>query len=230
MFKRVIIFDYQKKEIEPLVKRAGFEIVESLKDNPDFAITYGGDGTIMRAEFEYSQIPKLALRGSRIGKKCVPLPPQEALTKVKNGNYKIDEIMKLQVSFGDEALNALDSVLVHNADPRHAIRYHAFLNGKNIGDEIIGDGVVIATPFGSTGYYRSITDSYFEVGIGLAFNNSTEQADHIVLREDAEIEIKIIRGPAEVYADNQKDFINLQDGNSVVIRRSSQTAKLIHFS
>jgi len=83
-----------------------------------------------------------------------------------------------------------------------------------LGKEFIGDGLVVATPFGSTGYYRSITDSYFELGIGIAFNNSTEQADSLVVKEQRQIKVLITRGPALLYADNQTKIINLKEQES----------------
>ena len=87
--------------------------------------------------------------------------------------------------------------------------------------------IIVATPFGSTGYYRSITDSFFEIGIGLAFNNSTEQVDHVVLSDESEIKLKIVRGPAIVYTDNQEKTSTLAEGDEVVIRKARDEMQLI---
>jgi len=100
-------------------------------------------------------------------------------------------------------------------------------SGGGGGDIFIGDGIVVATPFGSTAYYRSITDSFFEVGIGLAFNNSIEQSDHMVLRESTNISMKIIRGPALVYADNQETALEVGTHGTIEIRTSADTARLV---
>jgi NAD+ kinase len=124
-------------------------------------------------------------------------------------------------------LIGLNDVIVHNKDARRGIRYKVTINNNQESKEIIGDGVVIATPFGSTAYYRSITDSFFEVGLGLAFNNSTEQADHMVLKDDSKISISITRGPALVYSDNKDDFIELENGDSVEIKKAENTARII---
>jgi NAD+ kinase len=96
-----------------------------------------------------------------------------------------------------------------------------------VGGEIIGDGVVISTPYGSTGYYRAITDSFFEIGIGVAFNNSTEQSDHMVLREESKIIVKIIRGKAVAYGDNNPEEIVLDDGDEILIKKYKNPAKII---
>lgn len=223
---RVILFAEEKNRatLEALAKDAGVDVVA---ENPEALISYGGDGTLMRAEYAFPGVPKLILKGSAICKLCASFSNEEILKKFSAGAYRIDEMEKLEVRAGEKVLRGVNDVIVHNDNPRHAIRYHLWVNDKRIGNEIIGDGVVVATPLGSTGYYRSITDSFFELGIGVAFNNSTEQADHMVLRDDAVIRVKIARGPAFVYADNQADAIPLADGDEVTIQKSSEVARII---
>ena len=213
----VILFGKNISEIKPSVQAAGFKVVEK---NAQFIISYGGDGTLMRAEYEYPGIPKIILKDSLICKRCSSLPNEEVLKKVINGKYHIEELMKLEVEVDGRKLYAMNDITMHNKDSRHAIRYSLLVNDRLIGSSIIGDGVVVATPFGSTAYYRSITDSFFELGIGLAFNNSTEQSDHIVLKEDSIIKIQIIRGPAVIYADNQEQELIMDKGAEVTIKKS----------
>lgn len=221
---KALVFGKNKTTIEPLAKEAGFEVVEN---NPEFVVSFGGDGTLMKAEHAWPGVPKIVLKDSLICKKCSALPNKEVLKRVRNGKYSIEELIKLEVMADGKTRTALNDIIVHNKDPRHAIRYSLSVNGRTLGEAIIGDGVVIATPFGSTAYYRSITDSSFELGIGLAFNNSTEQSDHIVLKEDSEIKIKIIRGPAIVYADNQEEEITLEKDSEVTIRKSKEKAQIV---
>lgn len=223
--KRVLIFGYEADSIIPLVHSSGFEV---NTNDPDFIISYGGDGTLIASESHYPGIPKIILRNSAICKKCSNLSNEEVLLKVRDGRYLIDESIKLEAFVGDKKLTAINEIIVHNNNPRKAIRYTVHVDNKQIGDEIIGDGIVVATPsFGSTGYYRSITDSFFEVGIGLAFNNSIEQSDHMVLRNNRIIKLNLVRGPADVYADNQESSIELPEGESVTIKKSEDTAKIV---
>lgn len=226
---KVLLFGENKSKIEPLVIKAGFEITPAgqAEENPEFVISYGGDGTLMTAECAYPGIPKIVLKDSLICKKCSTLPNEQVLENIKNGRYSVEKLMKLEIISGAKTLYAMNDVTLHNADSRHAIRYSLSVNGKVVGDAIIGDGVVVATPFGSTAYYRSITDSFFELGIGLAFNNSTEQSDHMVLRENSEIRIKIIRGPAVIYADNNEDAVHIDKDSEVLIRKSDNQALIV---
>ena len=221
---KVIIVGDKAKIILPLVKKYGFSIVEK---KPDFIVSYGGDGTLMISEYMYPGVPKIILKGSLICKKASPFPNEEVLKRVKAGKYEIEKAWKLEANANGKKLLGLNDIVVHNSNTRHAMRYTVSVDGAAIGGGIIGDGVVVATPFGSTGYYRSITDSSFEVGMGLAFNNSTEQADHIVLNEERRLLITVTRGPSTVYADNQEDSIVLQTGDMVAINKSKQYAKIV---
>jgi NAD kinase len=152
------------------------------------------------------------------------------LARTIASDYQLKNVPKLEARVGTKQLLALNDIIIHNANSRHAIRYHLSLDGQALSpNEIIGDGVVIATPLGSTGYYRSITDSYFELGLGIAFNNSTEQSDHLVVTPDRRISVTISRGPAEVYADNQTEEIKLTTGETVIISQAEVSAKILSF-
>ncbi len=221
---KVTVFGANKADIEPLVVSMGFDIVDS---NPDFVITYGGDGTLVRSEEAFPGIPKIALRDSAVCKKCSRVSNEEVLTAIKNNAYKTEQLMKMSATAQGKTIIGMNDIIVHNADPRRGIRYTLAVNDTVINQQIIGDGVVIATPFGSTGYYRSITDSYFEIGIGIAFNNSTEQADHIVIKEDSTVQFILTRGPAIVYADNKDENIELVEGDVVEIRKAGTTATIV---
>jgi NAD kinase len=221
---RVAVFGHHKADAEKLAVAAGFTLAE---DKLDFIISYGGDGTLMKSEFVYPGIPKIVLKDSMICKVCSVFPNDAVLEKVMQGSYDIRKLIKLEASANSAAITAMNDITIHNGDPRHGMRYKLWTNEKQIGDIIIGDGIVAATPFGSTAYYKSITDSFFETGIGLAFNNSTEQVDHVVLDDSKIIKLEITRGPALVYADNQDDMIELKEGDEVTIKKSASVAQWV---
>jgi len=221
---RVAIVGNNKAEAEKLAEKAGFTLAD---DKLDFVISYGGDGTMMRAEFQYPGVPKIVLKDSLICKVCSVLSNEAVLEKVAQGKYEIKSLIKLEAVKDGQTITGLNDVIVHNANPRHGIRYQLWIDDRQLGNTIIGDGIVVATPLGSTAYYRSITDSNFETGIGLAFNNSTEQMDHVVLDDNKTIKLKLTRGPAVVYADNQDLSLELKEGDEVVIKKSPSVAQWV---
>lgn len=220
----VAIIGKNAESIRSLVQEAGFVVSEQ---DPKFVISYGGDGTLMMAEHLCPGVPKVILKDSLICKMCSAFPNEEVLRRVALGQYTVQELIKLQVEADGKKLYALNDITVHNDNPRHALRYSVEVNDRMVGGVVIGDGVVVATPLGSTGYYRSITDSFFELGIGLAFNNSTEQSDHMVLHDTSIIRMKIIRGPASIYADNQEQEIVVGEGAQLVITKSDQRSSIV---
>jgi len=128
---------------------------------------------------------------------------------------------------GTSRLHALNDVNFHNEMITSAVRYRVEINGQPHSSEIIGDGLIVATPFGSTAYYRSITHSIFQVGIGLAFNNSTEPVDHLVLNENARIQVQVVRGPALVAVDNDPGWIHLGEGDTVEVHKAQESATIL---
>lgn len=224
---KIAIVGRSPEDVQALFVQYG-DAFTFVHEHPEMVVSYGGDGTLMESEFQFPGIPKIFLKNSRIAKLAQKKDNESVVAHLARGEYEIQERFKLSLIAKGEELIGLNDIIVHNADPRMAIRYNAYVDDKKINtEEIIGDGVVISTPLGSTGYYRSITDSYFESGIGLAFNNSTEQADHIVLTDTRVISISITRGPAQCYADNQKKVIELLEGDSVTVRKSDKVAKIV---
>jgi NAD kinase len=113
--------------------------------------------------------------------------------------------------------------------PIYAVRFNLIVNEKNC-DNMIGDGVVVATPFGSTGYYKATGGSAFKKGIGVSFNNlHNKQMKDFVVSDDSVVKLTITRGPAWLLADNNEDFVDLDAGDTVIIKKSQSVANFIYF-
>jgi len=197
-------------------------------DKPDFVVSYGGDGTLLRSETLFPGVPKLFIKNTKIGKLAQKRENDEILEGFIAGDYHIKKVKKIEALVnGKHKILGATEVTLHNSDPRFAVRYTVKIDKEQIHHELIGDGVIVCNSLGSTGYYRSITDSYFEVGIGLAFNNSTEQSDHIVLKNDRHICITINRGPAILFADNQEETIELQKDDVIELYESHKDFNII---
>ncbi len=217
--KTYSIIGNNSEEIDKIFQEKGYLRVET---NPDFVISYGGDGTLLKSEHIYPSIPKLFLRNSLIGNLGFPETNEEVIEKFINDKLIIKKYFKIEAQIKDKKIIAVNEFSLKNTNPRYSIRFDVCINDNKVLNHIVGDGLIAATPIGSTGYYRSITRSTFELGIGLAFNNSHEHFNHMVLKEDSVIKVVILRGPAYCYVDNHDEEIVLEEGDSLVIKKSDE--------
>lgn len=232
---KVLLVGKNTNNIEKIVKNLGFEVVT---DNPDVIISFGGDGTLLSSEREYPGIPKLPIRNSQICHKCTNHEDKVVLEKLKMGGLKPKEYKKLETeilyeqvrAFGTKKIYALNDFVIRNSDPTHTIRFkvtvpsHPELDSGSI--LLIGDGIVIATSFGSTGYFKSITGQTFEKGFGVAFNNTTEKINPLFLKDEDSVNFKLIRGRATLSFDNSPDIFNIDEGSELIFKLSTQIAKI----
>ena len=176
---KVILHGNKSKNLEGLVKDLGFEIVSK---NPDIVISYGGDGTMLSTERKYPGIPTLPIRNSEFCNKCTKHDDKKVLENLLVGKLKLTEQKKLHTKVNGRDLYALNDFVIRNTDAAHAIRFK--VKHATPSELIIGDGIVIATPFGSTGYFKSITRETFTDGFSLAFNNTTKKIAPIYFDQD----------------------------------------------
>jgi NAD+ kinase len=210
------------EDILPYFESKDFKITDK---NPDLIIVHGGDGALLGAERDFPGIPKFPVRDIRTAPLCPEHSSYEKIFDLLAKNKLArSEIMKISASSGSFQVKAINDIFIHNLNPVSAIRYKVFIDGKAYGEEIVGDGVGVSTVHGSTAYYRSITHSIFRVGIGLAFSNSTELTNHLVLPEDTVIRITLTRGPAILVADNSSDTLDMKAGDSVTISKIQEKA------
>jgi NAD+ kinase len=229
--KVAIVSDHQEMAKHLLEEHGGF--FELVEKDPEMVISFGGDGTFFRADFLFPHVPKVYLKYSHIGKLAIKKDNEAILGHIVRGEYTIAHKTRLDIVYNERVLTALGDALVHNKNPRTAIRTKVFIDDVLIQDEdVIGDGLLVSTQLGSTGYYKSITRSYFESDdqIGLAFNNAIDQINHIVLRKNRVIKVFVTRGVAQVFADNQEECLEVDTGGVFEIRASRHLAQMVEIT
>jgi NAD+ kinase len=213
------------EDILPVLENKDIEIVDS---NPDLVIAHGGDGALLGAEREFSTIPKLPIRDYKTAPRCEEHASFEhILDQCLAGKLEQSELIKIGGFANGEKLLGINDIFIHNADRGGALRYRLFIDDELYEESVIGDGVGISTVHGSTAYYRSITHSIFKIGIGLAFNNSTEATNHLVLPEDTVIRVEMTRGPALLVADNSPKMLEINSGDTVLLKKVQDKAYVL---
>lgn len=220
---KIILVGKNLEDIRPLLAARGF--IEDAAA-PELVVAHGGDGALLGAARAYPGLPLLPIRDAHTAPLCPKHECGIQLDAFRAGRTRLSRMPKVCGSIRDITLNALNDVFLHNYDLSSALRYRVRINGELYANEVVGDGVGIASVHGSTAYYKSITHSVFRVGIGLAFSNSTEEVSHLVLDPASVIEIEVIRGPGILIADNAPERPLVAEGEIVTFRQSSECAEV----
>jgi NAD+ kinase len=226
------------QRITDVLKMFGHDIDNN---KPDFVITYGGDGTILEAERRYPGIPKITIKAGTdsIGSKCMYSEEEleDVLIKIDEEKYQLKEEIKLETTFQGKKYLSLNEVQLHNSSPIKAIRFSVYIEDEILFDNVIGDGVIVATPFGSSAYYSSVGGKKFDNGIGIALNNPYNVKKKPVVIDkgfDYNIIIKILRDDGLLLFDNDENMIKIdkqlmlsKGGDKIVVKISKDIAKFV---
>jgi NAD+ kinase len=121
----------------------------------DLAVVLGGDGTMLRALARYlgTGVPVIGVNFGRVGflASIERGDLESGLARVFAGDYKVEEVPTLDVEVGDERRVAVNDLVVASAVVGRMIQLEWAVGGEALG-RLACDGVVCATPPGSTGY------------------------------------------------------------------------------
>lgn len=164
--ERVAIVTHEQKsralELEKDVTRAFDERgIEVTDQHPDLVMSLGGDGTTLRAaqRAHDSDAPLLSVNVGMLGY-LTEVDADEAmgaLERILAGDYRIEDRMMVacEIGAGPEAARfvGLNEVLVERTSP-HLVRLRVEIGGESLA-AFNADGIIVATPTGSTAYSLS---------------------------------------------------------------------------
>ncbi|MCF6167203.1 NAD kinase [Lutibacter sp.] len=152
-----------KKHIEISTAKT-FRSYKELDNSFDFMVTIGGDGTILRAVtfIRNSNIPIVGINTGRLGFLATVQKEEikNAIEQLINGEFIVKERALLSVTTSPKiknlaALNfALNEVSVNRKNTASMITVETYLDNEYL-TSYWADGLIIATPTGSTGYSLS---------------------------------------------------------------------------
>jgi len=139
-----------------------FDTPKELQENADILLSIGGDGTLLNTItlIRDSSIPVLGINTGRLGFISSVSTDQidNALNQLFKKEYTIEERTLLQLDTNNQLFGetnfALNEVTVLKKDTSSMIRIHAFLDDEFL-NSYWADGLIVATPTGSTGYSLS---------------------------------------------------------------------------
>ncbi len=203
----------------------------------DLMIVFGGDGTLLNSARQYLEyeIPILGVNMGNVGF-LTDLKVENfhtSMQEILNGNYKIEERNLVSAKFHNNHLYGLNEVVIHSGAYAQLMRYRLNVNDKVVYEQR-SDGLIIATPTGSTAYSLSaggpIIHPSLDVWTIIPMLPQSISSRPFVISSNEKVEMEIFDGPSEnakICVDGQDD-IDVPYGLNIAISKTEKTLKLVH--
>ncbi len=208
----------------------------------DLALVVGGDGTLLNAARALADhnVPLAGVNLGRLGflTDISHNNMIDCLSNILLGDYISEErfLLNSTVIRQGEKLNeasAFNDVVIHKWNVARMIELETYINGKLVNQQR-SDGLIIATPTGSTAYALSaggpIIDPTLNALLLVPVCPHTMSNRPIVISGDNEVEVVICErnhDNAQVTCDGQISF-GLSSGDRIQIKKKAQSIQLIH--
>ncbi len=222
--------DYQNDSVTKLSNK---EFVSKV----DLIIVFGGDGTLLNSARKYlkNNIPILGINMGNVGFLTdVKTEDFESIIQdILNGKFEIEERNLVSASFLNETVYGLNEIVIHSGAYTQLMRYRLSVNDKVVYEQR-SDGLIIATPTGSTAYALSaggpIIHPSLDVWTILPMLPQSISSRPFVISSKEKVVIKLLKGPlddAKICADGHDDIAVPYD-EDIAITKMNNTLRLVH--
>jgi len=212
--------------------------VEKMRDEGvELIITVGGDGTVLRNIAKMKDpLPILGINMGTLGF-LVDVEPEDAIETIEEVLYGFSYIerMRMDVFLNREMLEtATNEIAVMSAKPAKIIQLEVYVNDCLL-DEMRADGVIFATPTGSTAYAMSaggpIINPRVNAIVVVPVAPFKLSSRPWVIPSDSEITIKLSDNEKEavIAIDGQKSY-RIKPEDVVKLRKSKYPARFVRIS
>lgn len=233
------------KNVEIIMLNSYDIINYNFEGELDLLIVLGGDGTILsvaRGINERLDVPILGINVGNLGflSSIEVSEMDDAFLKLKEKEYTLQKRMLLTCDLPSEknennplTLKALNDIVIARGTLSRMVKFQIFIDG-NMYYTFKGDGLIIATPTGSTAYSFSAGGPFIYPDIDVIV--LTPICPHpkgmqtIVLNSNSKIEVKAENGDEEVYItfDGQK-AIKIKNETTIEIKRAKEYTNIVLF-
>jgi len=228
------------KELSDFLAQRGCEVLREDDTAVELAVVVGGDGSLLAAARDLvgRQVPVVGINLGRVGfmtdiahdGMCA------SVGAILDGNYTIEERALLDAEIfrgGKSVLRtiALNEAVVGKGSQGRLIEFSLSIDGEFV-YKLRGDGVIVATPTGSTAYALSAQGPILHPAVPalalVPLNPHTLSARPVSVSDRCVVEISLIRA---VDARAHFDGIALTDmaeGDRLVLKRSANAVRFVH--
>ena len=210
---------------------------EEFTTKTDLIIVFGGDGTLLGSARRYlkSNIPILGINMGTVGF-LTDIKIEDFKTVIKDiidGNCKIEERNLVSATFKETTVYGLNEIVIHSGAYTQLMRYRLSVNDKVVYEQR-SDGLIIATPTGSTAYALSaggpIIHPELDVWTILPMLPQSISSRPFVISSNEQVKVNLLRGPlelAKICADGQED-ISAPYLEDIIISKMEDKLRLVH--
>lgn len=216
---------------------------EQLGERCDVVIALGGDGTFLAAAraIVKHKVPLIGVNLGRLGF-LVDISPSalpETLMEILDGNFSLEEryLLRAKIVRGENVIHeemAVNEVAIHRWITPSMIEIITKIDGVFLNSQR-SDGLIIATPTGSTAYSLSaggpILYPSLPALVLVPLNPHTLSNRPIVIHDNAEIEISFCQNKQQINALVTCDHIEIPDvliSDKVLINKEPQPIRILH--
>lgn len=217
---------------------------EQLPVALDLIFVIGGDGTLIRAarDTAFANVPLIGVNLGTLGYLCEleEATVYSAIDQIMNGEYILEQRMRLSghpVKDGQELTPeiALNDIVIHRCGALQLVKLILYVNGQYL-NTFSGDGVIVSTPTGSTGYNLSaggpIVDPKARMLLITPINSHTFNSKSIVIGAEDEVVIEIgtrrREGDEQVVVSFDGDQnARLDVGDRIIIHQAKKDCRIL---
>ena len=223
------------KHLKGLVNNVKFLEESELGKYSDIIITLGGDGTLLRAARFAENTPLLGINIGGMGflTQIEPKDIEDAIEKLKKGQYSISERFVLSVKNGEHTYTALNDITMRAKRPWRMMEISICVDNVLL-SKFKADGIIVSTPTGSTAYNLSaggpITHPEEKLMILTPICAHKLTLRPIVLPHWMKVQIKgQTKGAGITVSFDGQLNLDVASGEVFTIEGSEKTVKLIEF-
>ncbi len=206
----------------------------------DLGLVIGGDGTMLGIGRQMARfkLPLMGINQGRLGFITdIPLQSyQDVLRPMLQGHYQTEDRSLLQAHVLRDQRSvfsalAMNDVVVNRGGTSGMVELRVEVDGRFVSNQR-ADGLIIATPTGSTAYSLSVGGPLMHPAIGgwvmAPIAPHTLSNRPIVLPESSEISIEIVAGRYVSANFDMQSLADLTLGDRIMVQRSEHTVRFLH--
>ncbi|MEG3638966.1 NAD(+)/NADH kinase [Magnetococcus sp. PR-3] len=215
--------------------------LQDIGEGQDLIIVLGGDGTFIGAARDVVRwkVPVLGVNMGRLGFLTEVSHDEmyDNLNEVFAGHYRVEDRMMLTAYVrrkSGEVLShhVLNDVVAHKGHLARMMEFQVSINGQHVFTSR-ADGLIVATPTGSTGYSLSAGGPIIHPSLDTIIINPicphTLTNRPIAVPGDGQISFRLTQDePDRLLTLDGQTGVDLLDGDEIVIRKSDRALRVIH--